>query len=235
MDIFLIRHAQARNRISDHRGLKYDHPDPELSEEGVLQAGSVGERLRSAGVSVIYTSDLRRTRQTAEIINESLKAKVEIREELREINMGKYEKKSWAEIEREDPDYYREWLKHLNDLPYPDGESGADVARRCEGVISEIINGGRQNAVVVTHGGTLRILLCYFLGIGYEKRFFLGEPIENCSISQVKYDEVKGAFCVHSVNDTGHLRENERRFIETPKQNPSGQKRSWRREDLYER
>lgn len=207
MDIILIRHAQAQGGITDRRGLRYAHPDPELSEVGIRMARLLGERLKSYKIEKTYTSDLRRTRQTAEIINEYLHGGIEIRAELREIHMGRFEGKSAEEIERADPAFYAEWQKHLTDLPYPEGESGAVVARRCASVIEEIIGGGLQNVAVVTHGGTIRVLLCKFLGIGFEKRFFLGAPMENCSINLVRFDEEKKVFIIHAVNDTGHLTE----------------------------
>lgn len=205
MDILLIRHGSTEHSSANGYNEQKRCPDPALNESGLIQAELLGERIKNYGIQKIYSSDLERAMQTAAIINKYIGKDIEIREELREINMGRLHLSTWEEIRKEDPQYYEEWNKRLKDLPYPDGECGEDVKKRCLTVIEEIISSDYESIAMVLHGGTIRTLLCAFLGIGQEKRFYFGLPPENCSISVVKYNRESKEFHIHSFNDAAHL------------------------------
>ena len=70
-------------------------------------------------------------------------------------------------------------------------------------MLDEIIRLDLDNVAIVIHGGTVRSMICGALGIAQEKRFFLGQPLEHCSISLIK-SENKMSF-LHSLNDYTHL------------------------------
>ncbi len=225
MEIYFVRHGDAERNSPKNFNHALNCPDPELNEAGEDQAHRLGRRLRKVPVQRIYTSDLRRAARTAEILTDYIDAPVEVRGVLREINMGRLFLSTWEEIERDMPGYAARWRRHDTDLPYPGGESGADAIRRCMPLITEIVqnnlerttepeldhdievNRGQpvERVVIVTHGGIIRCLLCAFLGIGPEKRFLFGAPLENCGISVVRFDERRRAFLVHSFNDSAHL------------------------------
>jgi broad specificity phosphatase PhoE len=76
--------------------------------------------------------------------------------------------------------------------------------RRSSKVIDEILESGCKNVAVVTHMGTIRALMCGILGLGQERRFFIGSPIEHCSISIIKHDK-SGQKHLHTINDHAHL------------------------------
>ncbi len=225
MELYLVRHGDAARNSPKNFNHVLNCPDPDLTAAGEAHAHQLGQRLRQVPVDRIYTSDLRRAVRTAEILAEYIPAPVEVRGVLREINMGRLFLSSWEEIERDMPGYAARWHRHDSDLPYPGGECGADVIRRCMPLINEIVQNSRDRAtdapldhdvqvdrgiavervVIVTHGGTIRSLLCAFLGIGPEKRFLFGAPLENCGLSVARWDERRGIFLVHSVNDAAHL------------------------------
>ncbi len=217
MEMYLIRHGDAAHNSPENFNPVLNCPDPDLTEAGENHAHQLGDRLQNVPLQRIYTSDLRRAVHTARILAEYAPAPVEVRGVLREINMGRLFFSSWEEIERDLPGYAARWHRHDSDLPYPGGESGADVIRRCMPLITEIVQnsleqgeagepGARANRVaIITHGGTIRSLLCAFLGIGPEKRFLFGAPLENCGLTVVRWDEKRRAFLVHSVNDGAHL------------------------------
>jgi broad specificity phosphatase PhoE len=114
--------------------------------------------------------------------------------------MGDLPVKGWEAY----PEYHTEWLKHEADLPYPNGEAGQDVKQRAWEVIDEILAGQHQAVAVVTHGGTIMILLSACLGLGLEKRFRFS-PMANCSISTLVYDETSRNLRLERVNDIAHL------------------------------
>ncbi len=62
-----------------------------------------------------------------------------------------------------------------------------------------------QNIAVVTHGGVIRILLTALFGGDFAKRLMFGTSLENCSITQLHYDEDQNGFYLDRFNDYAHL------------------------------
>jgi broad specificity phosphatase PhoE len=181
MDIYLIRHGDNPAPIPGNL-------DPRLSEKGIAQAKKLGERMKILAPERVYTSTLNRAIQTAQYACAQISVPIEPRPELVEINFGRLREVTWEQYELENPGYYTEWSRHETDLPYPNGENGADVARRVLPFIEELMTGGLRRAAVVTHGGVIRVLLCAFLGLGQEKRFLFGAPLENTSVTTARWD-----------------------------------------------
>lgn len=200
MNIYLLRHGQTNlNKGGKYQGLI----DKDLNEFGRAQAKLLGKRLKKYNLDIIYSSDLKRVIETSEIINCYINTEIIVKQEFREINMGAWDTLTIEERYVSHGDYAKEWAKHLEDLPYPDGECGADVCKRAIKVIDEIKKQQYKNVAIVTSGGTIAILLSEFLGLGQHKRFNM--DIDNCSISIVKYDNVHNKITVKCINDTEHL------------------------------
>jgi broad specificity phosphatase PhoE len=214
MLIHLLRHGQ----FGPDHGQRLDgYYDPPLNDVGVEQAQALGTRLRRCGpIEALYTSDLRRTRQTADVIAPYLDATPHVEPRLREIYRGELEEKPWEVIREEYPDFYREWQNREIDVPYPRGESGREVWQRASAALDEITrdsitdtHGGSDggSVAIVTHGGTIMILLSGYLGLDMARR--RGFRIDTCSISTVEFDASGQAssqrFTVTRVNDTAHL------------------------------
>lgn len=204
MDILLIRHGETEISSPETFSKEKNRPDPPLNARGRHQAERLGRRLEGSGIQRIFTSDLARAAETAEIANSRLHVPVEKRAELREIDMGRLHFVSWEDIRAEDPALYKAWHRHAADMPYPEGECGGDAAARAMKVVEEIIGSGLEKVAIVTHGGIIRILACVALGIGQEKRFLFGPP-ENTSVSTIKYTPAGKEFSIEALNDTSHL------------------------------
>ncbi len=84
MEIFVIRHGQTE---LNKKGLINGHLDDALTQEGVEQAKNAASSLPK-NIKHIYSSSLGRARQTAEIINETLKVPLTFHDELKEVNFG---------------------------------------------------------------------------------------------------------------------------------------------------
>lgn len=200
MNIYFLRHGETNlNRTGKFQGAA----DKELNEYGKKQAELLGKRLQKYNIDVIYSSDAKRTVETSEIINEYVNKKIIYKEGLREISLGRWETLTVEERYKRDPEYAERWHKHLEDMPYPEGESGRDVKERAMKVLEEIQAGHHHNVAVVSSAGTIMILLSEFLGLEQYKRFAM--KIGNCSISTVNYDPIKNAAAVMCINDTAHL------------------------------
>jgi probable phosphoglycerate mutase len=172
---------------------------------GIKQAEALGDRLSKKKVDRIYCSDLKRTMQTAEIVNKYVKSSIIVREELREIHMGRFHTQDTEAIKAENPYFWDVWSGHLYDIPYPEGESGHDVRLRVLKVIKEIISQDFDRVLLVTHGGVIRVMVSHFLGLSMEKRFKIGMPPEPCGMTIVRYEKEEREFYVHTVNDAAHI------------------------------
>ena len=93
MNIYLIRHGKLYwdDNIKKCIGIT----DVDLSNEGIIMAQENGHFLEDKNINKIYTSDLKRCKKTAQIISEKLQIPYYIEKELREINMGIWENKSF--------------------------------------------------------------------------------------------------------------------------------------------
>lgn len=119
----------------------------------------------------------------------------------REIDMGDIYISSWDNY----PDLYQKWSKHDEDIPYPNGENGEMVWERCKKSIGEIIKNDFERVAIIAHGGTIRSIICGILNIPQQRRFHIGFPVENCSISIIKFNPKDLHFYLHTFNDYSHL------------------------------
>ena len=201
MELYLIRHGDCFEATLQYFCEEKQTTNPPLTSKGIRQAHQLANRLRGVKFDKIYTSDLDRAIHTANILHTSVNAEVVISKRLREIDMGEICKKSWDAF----PELHTEWVRHEEDIPYPNGENGADVWRRCKQEMDEAIALGHQRIAIVCHGGTIRSIICGILHVPQCKRFYLGAPLENCSISIITHRE--NDFFLHTFNDSNHMTE----------------------------
>lgn len=199
MEILLIRHGECFQSDIKHFSEKKSTMNPPLTVKGIAQAHKLAERLRNCQFDRIYCSDLDRAIQTAEILNANVNSNITMTEQFREIDMGDIYKTSWDNF----PDIYSKWILHQDDIPYPNGENGDDVWKRCSRKIEEIISAKYERVAIVCHGGTIRSIICGVLNIPQQKRFNFGFPPENCSISVLLYKE--NNFYLQTFNDFSHI------------------------------
>lgn len=197
MNIYLIRHGRQNSKLCNI--------DVDLAEEGRRQSALVGERLASVGMEAVYSSHLIRAVETAREANRYWNAKHIIRQELREISFGDMEGMADEKIAAIYGDFQKEQARLEQDLPYPGGECAGDVIKRAIPVLEEIASSGYQNVAVVTHGGVIRSVTSALLHM--EPKFYrlLGNSLENCSITEVHWNEKTGRFLMERFNDYAHL------------------------------
>jgi broad specificity phosphatase PhoE len=136
--ILLARHGETDwNRELRFQG----HADELLNDTGRAQARRLADALRGEGIVAVYTSDLRRAAETAEIVAATLGLDVVADQRLREIDVGSWQGRTRAEIDG---------------APW-DGEAYDHHRARAVDVLLAIASehpGAR--VLVVAHGGTLR-------------------------------------------------------------------------------
>jgi len=165
--LILLRHGQTDWNID---GRYQGHAYPPLNEVGVAQAHAVAAQLKGLGVTALYSSDLRRARQTAEIIAASLALPVRLDARLREIQLGEWEGLRQDEVLARFP---VEWAARQRDPLYsraPGGESVAEVAARVWAAANEVAHAQQTGSVlIVSHGLALATLLCRARGVPLER------------------------------------------------------------------
>lgn len=199
MQLFLVRHAETEwNELRRYQG----HMDIALSPRGLEQVSLLASRLASQDISAIYSSDLSRAYSTAEGIAKDHGLKVKALEALREVNVGAWEGLSIEEIRERHPDIFERWRKDSAHVPFPGGESYLDVKRRVMPVIKDIVRRhSDQRAVIVSHSGPLKVIVCTLLGLDLNERYRFN--LSNASLSLVSFSN--GVPRIELLNDTCHL------------------------------
>jgi broad specificity phosphatase PhoE len=201
MNIYIIRHGETKKDLTFNPD---GYPDADLTQVGLKQAQITGKHISKVQFDAIYSSDLKRAIQTAEIISSYQKGlQISIDKQLREIHMGVFHTSSEDEIKKDYPEFYNEFLKRETDFRYPSGESGEEVLTRILNFLEPIKYKKFNNICIVCHGGIIRSVISHFLGLPQYKRFNL-HPF-NCGVSLLKYDNENNTLKVISVNEISHL------------------------------
>lgn len=199
--LFLIRHGQTLwNREGRYQG----DMDIGLTRVGFNQAKLAAKYLSRVDFSNIYSSPLRRAIDTANIINKTKNLKIIARENLKEINFGKWEGMKFDEINRVFHDDYQNWLCDPYNNPPTGGESFKKLEGRTTVEIDNIVNdnGDGSSVAVITHGGVILSLLVHWLQIPLSRWKSIIQRQGAINIAVID----KGFPYISAINYTGHLR-----------------------------
>jgi alpha-ribazole phosphatase len=159
------------------------HLDVPLSPRGELEAAALARRLATVKLAAAYSSDLSRTRRTAEILSGPHRLEPVAVPALREFAMGRWEGPTAEEIRALDPAAFEAWMADVGRFQFPDGESLGDVTARVWPALEAIVERHAGGTVlVVAHGGPNRIVLCQALGMPLERILSLGQDYAALSI-----------------------------------------------------
>ena len=161
MQLTLLRHGNTEmNKLGKINGQTMDD---HLSFEGREQIECLTKTL-ARDFDVMISSDLARTRETAEIINSTLHLPEEFTSSLREIHLGRLTGLTWEEINIKcGEDTMKNYFAQDYDFRAFGGESVDEVKSRVFAYFDEIKEKHfNKKILVVTHGGVLR-MLHYFL------------------------------------------------------------------------
>jgi alpha-ribazole phosphatase len=155
--LYLIRHGEIEPAAT---GKLIGHTDVALSERGVEQARRLAEKLANVRLDAVYSSDLRRAYQTAEIIAERNQVRAQSSAAWREINMGMWESRTLSALNDESPEQVSSLIIDPASFEYPGGESFAAFTKRIQGALDQLLqtHPGGEIALVV-HGGVCRVVI----------------------------------------------------------------------------
>lgn len=195
----MIRHAQsAWNAQGRYQG----QTDVPLSERGEAQSRLLAGRLRGAGLSAAYSSDLRRAMHTAELALGGLGLDPQPVPGLREIHVGELGGRLYRDIHQ----HYPEYLTRLHHDPWltprPGGESMRDLALRSGAALRELAaRHPGERVAVFTHGGVVRV------AVGLALSEALTGPLAQLSVSNTSITRIRlgPQPSLLAFNDAAHL------------------------------
>jgi broad specificity phosphatase PhoE len=162
--LFLLRHGPA----SAPPGCFAGSSDIPLSGQGLARLDNIRAQLKD--VDCWYCSPMLRTRQTLEYLQQKgCSAREPLYDErLREIDFGRWELQTFADIAAQDEELLPAWNQYL-DFTFPEGEAVTAFIQRVGSMLT-VFSGmetstGTNTVAVVTHGGVIRTMICIALGI----------------------------------------------------------------------
>lgn len=194
--IIIVRHGQTN---ANSEGKTQGQIDTDLNDIGLEQAKKAGEFIKNNyGISDAWSSDLKRTVQTAQqITNDFNTSKL-----LREMSFGKWENHLFKNIISEYPELVKQYAKASDSFRAPEGESFKDMHKRSVSFLKSINMENKDETLIVSHGGYMRVLLCSILGL--PRKNLINFQFENCSITEVIKFENKEPI-LSKINYTDHL------------------------------
>jgi alpha-ribazole phosphatase len=161
IQIVLLRHAR-----TDLHGCFCGHLDPSLGAQGREQLSTIIHTLSHIAPRAIWSSDLRRARETAEPIAKHFGLDSEASSGFREMNFGKWEGLTWKEVELHYPEDARAWAELFPHHRPPGGESFLELQARVVDQVEQLATRAEPGCtLVVTHAGFIRAAVGWVLGV----------------------------------------------------------------------
>lgn len=162
-EILFIRHGETD---CNKKHLYYGHLNPSLNQTGINQLKNTKKKLEKMNekIDIIFSSDLKRCRESLEILGIDKNIKQHFSETLREMNFGILEGKTYKEIENQFPHYVNEMKNNWRNFKAEGGESLSDLQKRSAKEINKIKNEYKNKKIlVVAHAGVIQSLISYYL------------------------------------------------------------------------
>jgi len=177
--LVLVRHGETDwNRDGRWQG----HSDTRLNDAGREQARRVAGRLDA--VDVVYSSDLARAQETAEIIGGALGLPVEVDARLRERSFGSWEGLTAAEIEERFEEELARWRVGTGHGA-ADAEPFDAFAARIRSFVDDAVSRHPGATVlVVAHGGSIRVIHAHASGLDYVRDHRSIPGVANCAVAR---------------------------------------------------
>lgn len=171
--IALIRHGATEANLRKFYAGSTDLP---LALEGQRQAEALAERVKAMQPDKILSSPLKRAQDTAKIATSGINLEIELDDNLREVDFGKWENKSYTELARDYKEDLDKWFSWDPDFRFPEGESFKGFSQRVGDVMERIESESAGSLIVFTHGGVISHLMCLILSLPFQNQFSLLLP-----------------------------------------------------------
>ena len=182
-EILFIRHGETDY---NKKNLYYGYLNPGLNEIGTNQLKNTKKKLEEMNekIDIVFSSDLKRCRQSLELLELDENIEKYFSEELRELNFGDIEGKSYDKIRKEFPYYIDEMKNNWKYFKVEGSESVFELQNRIVKKTEEIIkNYQNKKILVVVHGGVIQSLISYYLTKNLD--FYWNFQVDNGSITKM--------------------------------------------------
>ncbi len=165
----LVRHGQTDWNLE---GRLQGQSDVPLNQTGRTEARSLAEKLSGTPFKAIFSSDLARAWETAEIIAGALGVPITAERRLREINQGEWEGQLAEDIRASHDEYWEHRNVDAEHFRPPGGESVTEVAERVQAAMNQIASQYPTGEIlIVSHGLALATIICREKGIPFGNAF----------------------------------------------------------------
>lgn len=186
--IYLVRHGEIQGPGKKSFIGQTDLP---LSSRGIKQAHFLHRELSCVPIARIFCSDLKRSVNTAQTVAGKQNTAITPLKELREINLGEWEGKSFEEIRRFYPKEFKKRGEDIVNYRTAGGESFSDVRDRVMPLFDNICQKTKGNIIIVGHAGVNRVILCSLMGIPLNKMFVISQDYGCLNIIVQRKDDYK--------------------------------------------
>ena len=207
--LYFMRHGETVwNTERRYQGMT----DIELSEEGLRQAECAAKRFKNIKIDKIYASPLKRAMKTAEKIAAEKGIEIISEDDFREIHFGEWEGKTVPELTEKYGESYTNFIREPHKYGFPGEGSVENVINRIKPGIDRLIAEEKGNVLIVSHGGIIRLMIMYIMGL--DSSWFTKMWINNTGVSIVEIKNDRRLLL--TLNDSAHLAEtgqNESNFL----------------------
>lgn len=184
LKIFILRHGESEENL---KGTFYGTMDCGLSENGVLQAINIKERLEGVIFDCAYYSPMKRVKETLNIVVDGESNTTLLMDQrIKELDFGDFEGKTYDEILKAFPKECKEWNHDWKGFTPPKGESYIDLYNRVESFMDEVLKSNHENILIVTHGGVMRAIYTYVMNGNLDLFWKFG--CNNCDLARINYE-----------------------------------------------
>jgi probable phosphoglycerate mutase len=185
--LYIVRHGQTQWNVEKRMQGWKDSP---LTEEGIVQAKRLSEKLKSVDFHRVLSSPSSRTMQTARILMDHRSIPLEPMEAFREIRLGRWEGMHYWEIQERYADAHeRFWNRPSTYQPIGDGETFIQARNRILPALEHVIQSIHgQSVLLVTHAATKKLIMSYFENRPLD---LLWEPpyMHHTAMSIIRFDQ----------------------------------------------
>lgn len=163
LEVILVRHGETDSNVE---GRYLGWTDVPLNENGINQALWVKDKLKDMRIDYIYSSPLKRCRETAGIINEAHNSVALYSNDLKERNFGIFDNLTYEEICKKYPTQKDLWENDWINYRIETGESALEFHKRICGSIDSILRQKHTGVMlIVAHSGCIRSIIAKLLGL----------------------------------------------------------------------
>jgi len=178
--LLLVRHGETDwNRNGRWQG----GSDTPLNDLGREQARALAQQL-DGDIDVVYSSDLARARETADIVAARLGLEVRVDPRLRERGFGSWEGLTTLEIEERFAEAHGRW-RAGEGAGADDAETFEDFSARVNRFLADVLRlHPGEEVLVISHGGSIRAIHALAAGLDYVRDHRLIPGVGNCAIAK---------------------------------------------------